>query len=401
LSLTAFPLLIKSVVGYTHYANDTVPIVVQSVQPCHLYGDSDIYGIGIRLSLYIQWATMIVAIPIAGEGDFVPVTRMGFNIVALAVLINTYISASSGSFAILELYIVSCLVVFLSGYFIIPWGSNERRDAQREEDPPIIRNWTLKRFWDTIIDWRPVDLFDLEPVKADPIGIGVLLLIDTGFLLSQPWLYFVILNQGHSPGCVAEIYVAFVYVDLYSHSWVSFLKASAILSVFLAIVLGFFGCYAIIWGIPHSWNKTLTPDPADETHIRGGNLPHNHGGRRRTFIKRLEDFSMAVVKNIKRNIIRLFFAVTGAFFIVFVEKTLQTDNIDLSNAPLNATSQLIPFLVGVFSAVPVLWESLKQTSDDLRHLPEEEWVQDLRQDFSQLGGFLTSGSSYFTNLRHA
>jgi hypothetical protein len=314
---------------------------------------------------------MFVAIPIASEGDFVPITRTGFNIVALAVLINTYISASSGSLAVLEIYIVSCLVVFLSGYIIVPFASNKPFRVRTS-------NWSLRRFWNEIKDWHLVNLWGLEPFKADPIGIGILLLIDTAFLLSQPWLYFVILNQGHSPGCVAEIYVAFVYVDIYSHSWVAFLKASAILSIFLAIILRFLGCYAIFWGIPRSWSKKDTrrrdnnpdydsdDDQDDETHS-GGSLPHNRGGAHPSFIDILKDFLAIVIENIKGNLIRLSFAITGAIFIAFVEKTLQADNIDLSNAPLNATSQLIPFLVGVFSAVPVLWESFKQTS---RYLAE-------------------------------
>jgi hypothetical protein len=33
---------------FTHYANENATAVVASVAPCHLYGDSDSYGIGVR-----------------------------------------------------------------------------------------------------------------------------------------------------------------------------------------------------------------------------------------------------------------------------------------------------------------------------------------------------------------
>ena len=155
----------------------------------------------------------------------------------------------------------------------------------------------------------------------------------------------------------------------HSHSWVTFLKTSAILSVCLAIVLGYLGFYAIIWGIANSWAEDPELGPADEPHSDG----ENAGGGGPSFFEILIHFPTAVLENMKGNIFRLFFAITGAFFIVFAEKTLQLGDIDLSNAPLTATSQLIPFLVGVFSSIPVLWESIKKTSRDLA---KQRWVRD-------------------------
>jgi hypothetical protein len=45
--------------------------------------------------------------------------------------------------------------------------------------------------------------------------------------------------------------------------------------------------------------------------------------------------------------------------IMSIEKTIQANDMDLDNAPLVATSQLIPFLVGIFSTVSVFWISLR------------------------------------------
>ncbi|EHL00972.1 hypothetical protein M7I_3090 [Glarea lozoyensis 74030] len=35
---------------------------VQSFQPCHIFGDGDIYGVGVRVSFYIQFFSSIAAL---------------------------------------------------------------------------------------------------------------------------------------------------------------------------------------------------------------------------------------------------------------------------------------------------------------------------------------------------
>ncbi|KAH8745727.1 hypothetical protein F5882DRAFT_258541, partial [Hyaloscypha sp. PMI_1271] len=46
----------------THYIDETEVIVVQSVHPCHIYGDPDLYGVGVRVGFYIQFAAGLIAI---------------------------------------------------------------------------------------------------------------------------------------------------------------------------------------------------------------------------------------------------------------------------------------------------------------------------------------------------
>ena len=53
--------LVQPSLQNTHYADENALFVVQSVEPCHLYGDADLYGLGVRLSFYLTWATLFFA----------------------------------------------------------------------------------------------------------------------------------------------------------------------------------------------------------------------------------------------------------------------------------------------------------------------------------------------------
>jgi hypothetical protein len=53
-------------------------------------------------------------------------------------------------------------------------------------------------------------------------------------------------------------------------------------------------------------------------------------------------------------------ALLGASFIAFVEKTIQINDIDLTNAPLASTTQLLPFLVDLSSAASLIWVSVRK-----------------------------------------
>lgn len=174
----------------THYADENASLVVQSVTLCHLYGDLNIYGISICVSFYLTWLTLFIAVALHVK-DEIKNTCCGFNVVALAVLINTYKGVLDGNFAVLEIFIVASLVIILSIYFLISFGA--------------------ERF-------GTINPFDTSTFRADPVGIGILLLIDAFFLLTQPWLYFVVLRKGSKPICNARIWI-FKPVSLLGSTW--------------------------------------------------------------------------------------------------------------------------------------------------------------------------------------
>lgn len=54
--------------------------------------------------------------------------------------------------------------------------------------------------------------------------------------------------------------------------------------------------------------------------------------------------------------------VFSAIIIAFTEKLISGNNVDFSEATLENTSQLIPFLIGVFSFVSTIWTCIKDTA---------------------------------------
>jgi hypothetical protein len=327
--------------------------VAQSVQPCHLYGDSDIYGIGIRLSFYIQWGTIILAL-IAGVEDEIKSTRRGFNVVSLAVLVNTFISATNGSFAALELFIVSTLVVFLSLYFIVPFGGEI--NVQYEEDPNQIGHPML------VSRETDVDIFSIEAFKADPIGIAILLLIDTAFLFSQPWLYWIVIKQGNRSECKPSVWVFFKSIILNGPAWIRFLRAFSVFAVIFGIIATIVAVWTLIYGISEEQPSPNVPVAFQgfiRRRIRNTDLEANMRNWRNRWCIPSQDIR-DFFRHARKNLIRLLAAAGGSFFIAFVEMTIKINNIDLSNAPLTATSQLLPFLVGVFSAVSLIWACFRK-----------------------------------------
>lgn len=67
---------------------------------CEIQGDSDVYGIGIRVGLYLQWLTRFVT-TIFEPGRTTP-ARTASNILILAVFINTFHTVSSESLVALD-----------------------------------------------------------------------------------------------------------------------------------------------------------------------------------------------------------------------------------------------------------------------------------------------------------
>lgn len=180
---------------FTHYANENATAVVSSVNPCHLYGDSDSYGIGVRISLYLQFfAGMLVQI--ADLQNELKSIRLGFNIVATATMINTYVGTHQGSFAYLEWYLVSALVLTLPLFVVTPLGTmfstiptmlyhlkptfawpNNGNNATTTEN---LGSGELVQHGDVAAPNRKrdadndsqIDQEILKPWKEDPLGIG-------------------------------------------------------------------------------------------------------------------------------------------------------------------------------------------------------------------------------------
>lgn len=86
---------------------------------CHLVGNPDIFGLGIRLSYYVQYAAAIVAI-IFYRRDEVKVLRLGLTAIALALFIALCIGSTGDSLIILDWTTVMAMNIFFPLYLVGP-----------------------------------------------------------------------------------------------------------------------------------------------------------------------------------------------------------------------------------------------------------------------------------------
>src|SRR5579859_6772859 len=86
---------------------------------CKIIGDADIYGIGIRIGFYLQWASVLFAIWLVPE--VTKNIRINTNIVTTALYINLFRGAHLNGLIFLEGFLVFWMtVLLLAGN--VPWN---------------------------------------------------------------------------------------------------------------------------------------------------------------------------------------------------------------------------------------------------------------------------------------
>ncbi|RYO97030.1 hypothetical protein DL764_007380 [Monosporascus ibericus] len=102
-------------------------VIAESFQPCHLFGDPDLFGLGIRLSFYVQYFTAFLALLVAAiskkksrrdklHQDYRNL-RISVTVLALAIFLALCINSTGDSLVILDWALVTVLV--LSGLLIL------------------------------------------------------------------------------------------------------------------------------------------------------------------------------------------------------------------------------------------------------------------------------------------
>ena len=177
---------------------------------------------------------------------------------------------------------------------------------------------------------------DSNEIREDLIGCGVYLLLLSIFFLCQPWLYFKILHQGERVGCVAKVFAFYTGINVNNGKWITFNKVIAIFSCTTGCLFGPVSLGLILYGLYFGMTSRSSNVDEDADDDEDG-----------------EKIYSSVVG-------RIFLGLCGVSAIAFVEKTIQINHIDLSEAPFNATSQLISFLVGLFSFLSVAWSCVKK-----------------------------------------
>ncbi len=289
----------EHVVGATQYTDDDTIIVASSVEPCHLIGDPDLYGAGMRYAFYAPFAVCLVGI-LFGLYDELRVLRLGFNILFATLMIVLIHNIYQGSFAIFEWYIVTGLMfVSGAGTLALPptldndddedWGdervfhtepappptmSGARGDAAgqkttnaggeesgigaqepdgNEETRHLVPTEESDEVKTHAIDWAREGS---RPFLSGPISLGISYLLYAIFLLIQPWVYFAKAESGHKQGCPAP-FVFFGTFDMYNQHWQRWLKAFAVLAALRALFYLYRSIGFIVLGAYHYRARAL------------------------------------------------------------------------------------------------------------------------------------------------
>jgi len=144
-----------------------------------------------------------------------------------------------------------------------------------------------------------------------------------------PWIFFTLADQGRREDCELKAFL-FAYFDFYNIHWVAFLKALSVFSCLTGIIFIVAGFALLVY--------RLTADDGDDKADIDDDM-------RSGFV------ALAIVA-----------LVIGVITIVFTEKLISGNDVDLSDDSLGSTNQLIPFLVGLFTLMSTIWTVF----DDIR-----------------------------------
>lgn len=407
-------------------------MAVQSVEPCYLYGDSDLYGLGVRLSFYLQYLAAVICIGFQRSNELKSL-RLGFSTLSFAMIIGLYRNVKRVSFALMEWYIVSALIfliqtivfpVPLKFHYVIlgteiPAGNENH--ARNEEEPQ--RDLEVQTDGGNAGSEPRVELaLDLNPrpLLEDPMGVALFLIVYCMYSLSQPWLYFTIVNSGHKDTCLARVILFYIPVNLYNKKSLAFFRASSI----LITVFGLFFClfeagYLVVWARKYhkEIEETLelvkeqekdeimqrpeNPEPRtndggnsknhpDETQPLGDasgggatNQGHPHptdevGNAERRLAEpdeieeRHELLQLLNQRQREKNgWLHVGYAVVDVLltglFIYFIERTIILNKIQL-DSPFSSTGQLLPLGVAICTISVTSYQAFTQKSLDHREL---------------------------------
>jgi hypothetical protein len=303
--------LITPSTQFTHYEENS----------CTIVGDADVYGIGVRISYYLTFFSGITALAFANKSA-TDDAKKGNAIIGFAVLIILIRNATQGSLAVFEFEILFTMMFLLTGVTFIPLA-----------------------------------------ILGDYLTSAALFTVYGLYNMLLPWIFFTLKDQGRREGCELRAFL-FAYFDFFNVHWVGFLK-------FTAVVGCISGCYITIFSLGvggrEIYKRIFSPEEEIEGKCEkcgekcekcGGG---KEGGQGKTEAKEKgdDDDDDDEENELAYTIFACFALPVGTVSIVFTEKMISGNNIDLSDSTLISTSQLIPFIVGIIGFVSTVWTCVK------------------------------------------
>jgi hypothetical protein len=270
---------------------------------CQIIGDPDIYGLGVRLSFYLQWVAALVQLFFCPEAA--ATTRPAAVITVLAVFINTVYNLHSETLVAVEWSMLYSLLTCLL-------------------------SWNVPM---TTAMWR-----GLDKTGGSYFVLFITLAI---YQIMCPYIIYKAWDYGRQPGCSAKI-IFWTAIDAYSKGWTIFLKVSwAIAPLFPGATYLAFAIYSLLrWSA--SWGNSVG------------------------LKKRLSRIDARVIDDQDEDddgvalwILRGLVLGCGAMGIGFLEATIAKNNIIFPDTHLVNSGQLMPLLIGIFTLVVTICDTLK------------------------------------------
>lgn len=134
----------------TYFAGTDNVVTVQSFHPCHLFGDSDLYGIGVQCGFYLQYSAMFIAL-IGGVERQLANIRIAFTITAGAIFVSLCVNSNGETLGILDWIIANLLFLPFSFVASLPFATSypiqlwlERQAAHYKSIEAIIEEKRLE-----------------------------------------------------------------------------------------------------------------------------------------------------------------------------------------------------------------------------------------------------------------
>jgi hypothetical protein len=174
---------------------------------CNINGDPDVYGPGIRISFYLQWASMVI-FQIVNPNE-VEIARTSIAITALAVYINAFRNFHNGSLIAIEY--------------------------------PILWYFTqLLLFW----NW-PVSE---KGAKKTALSVTIICWIFSMYYAVAPWVFWKAWQYGHHNSSCHVYSFIFTPINAYSHGLWTFYKVGSVFSGFISLLFFIVGCvFIVLW----------------------------------------------------------------------------------------------------------------------------------------------------------
>ncbi|OJJ31380.1 hypothetical protein ASPWEDRAFT_45321 [Aspergillus wentii DTO 134E9] len=303
---------------------------------CTNHVSGELYGIGIRLGLYLHWAALLI-LRASGRGSWSTLSRirMSVNLISCMIfskLVSDIVHSRSLSLDFLITFYLIVVLFYPDGYNLYRQSNGERRSGYRY----------------TLLPDIPLILYNLICLAVSVLGA---------------WFWLKGIHHTEPTSCSAKA-AFFGVFDLYDHRWRSFATAWAILSVVFFFILLMIHTFEY-WS--ENGKKVEKYDLARRRGVHCGlpfpSIPAMSRGFLRPRVPRIiARFKWK--KPYARRIVILALRVTHWLFINFIpplaaiisaERMIHANQLNVG-ALSDSAGQILVLIMGIANMISLLWE---------------------------------------------